>query len=483
MTRQFVSVLILMMSVLFMPSAARAQNAAEIDSRFGVCTHFQHGWEGWNHEKILPMIAKAGIGWVRDDLYWGKIETVKGQYKIPEKQLLWIRAAHQHGLKLILVLNGGNKLYENPYDIEGYSAFAAEMARQLKDDVDCLEILNEPHNFGFTKHYGGTWNGMESNGQVSPWVGHYVTLLNKSAEAIKAANPKMKVVGLGSVAPVNFRQLAMGISPAVDGITDHPYSPRSVPELVPYAASDGILKRDGIATADERGSFSSQMQMYRALSDKHKGPREIWLTEWGFSTYQPVAPKLFAGYTESAQAKYIQRRMMECLGLGIEVSFLYDFKNDGRDRRDAEHNFGLVDMALKPKPSFFAVQRLIQIMRPWKASKWATVNAFAKADRPDTWPIVWDRSKIASPGTILTYQFSNDQGKHALAIWSSERADGDLSPRVADLEIETSATVSSIKQMNLMTGETTTIKAKKDAGAIMLEDMTVPDFPVLLIME
>ena len=94
---------------------------------------------------------------------------------------------------------------------------------KLANDVQAIEILNEPNNFGFRTTYGGAWNGNEPNGSVSPYVQKYVQILNAAAKEIKLANPQMTVIGLGAPAPASFRMIALGLAPQVDGLTDHPY--------------------------------------------------------------------------------------------------------------------------------------------------------------------------------------------------------------------------------------------------------------------
>ncbi|MFA4944067.1 MAG: hypothetical protein WC789_05130 [Lentisphaeria bacterium] len=438
-----------------------------------------------DYEKTLPMIAQAGLTWVRDGVSWGiEVEKVKGDYTIPEKDLRRIKAIHQNKLKVLFLLNSyGNRAYDDPYDPEAYTRFAVEMARQLKDDVDCMEILNEPANFGFSKAYGGTWNGLEKDGSVSPWVGRYVSLLNKVAPAIKAVAPNMKVIGLGSVAPVNFRQLAMGINPAVDGIVDHPYSFKTVPEIVPFSA--GMVQRDGIAVADEQGTFASLIANYRAQSRKYNGPKEIWLTEWGYSTFQPTLPVMYAGFTPSAQAKYMLRRFVEGIGLGVEVSIQYDFVNDygGANPHDAENNFGLVDGELKPKPAYEAISRLTQVTANLRPDASVKVNVFPAADRPDVWPIVWDKGKLAAPGTIPTYGFRDAEGRLVVAIWSAERADGDLQPRVADIELLIDRPVTKIHCFDVMSGKRRKVAFKQEEGCVMMETQSIPDSPIFLTVE
>jgi hypothetical protein len=464
--------------------AASGAAAPERNDRMGVATHFGnpgHYIENWNIEKLIPRVVELGVGWIRDDFYWSGYEKQKGVYAIPPRARQWIDTAHAAGLKINLVFNGGNKLYKNPYDPAAYAAAAARLARELAGKVQCIEILNEPHNFGFSKTHGGTWNGLEPDGSLSPWVSRYVTLLNTAAPAIKAANPAVKVIGLGSVPPVNFRQLAMGIAPQVDGLVDHPYSLRSVPEIIPYAASPGMLKRDGIATADTRGTLASQIRLYRETSARHNGPREIWLTEWGFPAYQESRPSLFAGFTREAQARYSLRRYMETFGLGIDLSVIYALKDDGKNVHDAEHNFGLLTPDDTPKPVFAAVQRLAHYMRPWHPPAIAPeIKTLVQNTRIDEWPVTWDGSRLAAPGAVCAWPFTDGNGKSMIAVWSAERAGGDQQPRLADIEILADWPSENIRACDLLTGEIRPLQAERHPGRLLLKAVSIPDHPVAI---
>lgn len=453
----------------------------------GVATHFGntgHYIPNWNIDALIPEVVELGVGWVRDDFYWAQYEKEKGVYEIPPRYREWIDAANKAGLKVILVFNGANKLYDDVYAPEAYAAAAANLAVELDGKVQCIEILNEPHNFGFSKVYGGRWNGVESDGTVSPWIGKYVELLNTAADAIKAANPDMKVIGLGSVAPSNFRMLEIGISKNVDGMVDHPYSLRTVPELIPYADSPGMRARDGVATADSRGTFRSQMELYRSTSAKHAGPQEIWLTEWGFPAYQEAKPSLFAGFTQDAQAKYIQRRMIETLSLGIDSSIVYALKDDGRDRHNAEHNFGLIDYNGKRKPAFEALRRVASDMNGFSPLETRPeINVFTQNTRIDEWPVTWDGSQLIAPGAVETHLFRNAEGDRLLALWSSERAGGDLQPRLVDVEIGAEWPVNKIKAWDMLTGEPVEITAEALTGRVLLKKVSAPDHPVAILFQ
>lgn len=474
-------------AVFFSASAASAVEpirGAARNQQVGICTHFAFEGNDWDPDQIVPLLVASGAGWVRDDMNWSGIEKAKGVYEIPEKTMRWINAVSAAGIKIDIIFNYSNKLYApDIYNPEAYSKAAAFVAKQLAGKVQAIEILNEPANFGFTKCYGGVWNGIDKDGKVQPWVGKYVELINHAAKVIKAANPNVKVIGLGSVAPVNFRQLAMGIAPQVDGIVDHPYSPRTVAELIPFASSEGIMKRDGIATADKQGSFASQMRMYFQQSAKYNGPKEIWLTEFGWATYQESkAGGQFAGFTESAQAKYILRRLTEAFGLGVTAAFIYDLRDDGTDPGYMEHHYGLLNRQSQPKPSFVAVQRFNAFMAPYRPKKSFEVNAFPVDSRPDTYPIVWDGSKLKTSGSVRTYQFANEKGQAMVAVWSTERADGDLSPLLGDLEIETNAAVTSVSAYNPLTDQTAPVPFQKEEGRILLKRVTIPDSPVFFTL-
>lgn len=463
--------------------AANLKPATVRHPQIGVCTHFEFANNEWAPEKIVPLLQATGVDWVRDDLSWGRVEKVKGVYEIPEKTRKWVDAVSASGIKVLLIFNYGNKLYADQYDVEAYSKAAAFVAKELAGKVQAMEILNEPYNFGFSKYYDGeqAWNGLKKNGTTATWVGKYVPLLNAAAKAIKQANPQMKVIGLGGPAPVIHRQLAMGISQDVDGLVDHPYSPRTVPELIPYAASEGIQKRDGILTADERGTFASQIRMYQDASTQHKGPKEIWLTEWGWATFQEDKPGgMFAGFTPSAQAKYILRRLTEAQGLGVEMNFIYDLRDDGDNPYYMEHHFGLLDRQLQPKPAFGALQRYAAAMADFRAKKTFPVEVFAVAGRPDTHPIVWDGGKLETTGSIRVYQFANKQGTPLIALWSTERADGDLAPLLGDVEIRSAQVISKVSAYDPLTDRHFEIPVTAKEGRYLLQKITLPDSPLLL---
>jgi len=327
------------------------------DDHVGVCTHFD---QGWSVPEIMPMIADLGVGWIRDGVSWADVEPEKGQYRIPAKTTAWLDAAHAHHFKVLLLLGYGNKIYADPFSPRAYARAAAFLARRLANRVDAIEVLNEPNNPDFGPTYGGKWNGKEDDGSVSPYVRAYVNVLTATVAAVKKANSHMLVVGYGAPAPATFRMIALGPPPLLDGITDHPYSGgRKLPEFIPYAATPDLLQRDGIATADEEGTYRSQCALFRVQEAKYGLHAALWNTEWGYSTALPPNEKENEVVTPEAQAVYVLRRLLEARALGV-MSFYYLFRDDGGDIHQAWQNLGLVDIKLKPKPAFYAFQRFVR---------------------------------------------------------------------------------------------------------------------------
>ncbi len=473
--------------IMFLHLAMTAPLLAAGHPQLGVQTHYGH--KGWEPLSTLDAIKEMGVGWIRDDLFWSSVEKEKGQYEIPDYAWEWIKAAQARDLKIIVILNGSNGKYEDKFDPQAYANFARFVAKELKGHVHALELINEPFNH-FRRgqpNYGkepSHWNAWDpQTGQTDPWLFKYQQAMNSMADAIHEVAPnQFKILALGCSPPVNARLLKMGISPNVDGMVLHPYSHRSIPELQAYGNTAGYLKRDGITVGDERGTFVSINQELMALAAKHNGPKELWLTEQGYTTRWKHSGSRFAGYTESAQAKYAQRRLMECLGSGVRFAAWYNFYEKGNRPNNSEDHFGIMRRDGSLKPAYHAIQTVAKTMLGWKDENWGDVKVFLMEDRPDTWPIVWDGSRMASTGASRAYTFAKDK-QRAVAIWSTERADGDLQPRSADVQIISDRVTRTITALDMMTGQITDVAFEQNGQTITIKQMSILDHPVLLILD
>src|ERR1700693_5758035 len=71
-------------SLLILSTLSHALSAEEPirEDRVGICAHFS---QNWSVDQVMPLIAKLGVGWIRDDLPWKDLEHTPGNYQIPAK--------------------------------------------------------------------------------------------------------------------------------------------------------------------------------------------------------------------------------------------------------------------------------------------------------------------------------------------------------------------------------------------------------------
>jgi hypothetical protein len=450
------------------------------DPTVGVCTHFAFGGPDWSPATVVPLLANLNVGWIRDELYWARLEKQPGVYVMSAESLAWINAVHAAGIKIDLIFDNSNPIYPNKYDPHAYTRAAAWVAGQLKGKIDAIEILNEPENFGFSVQYDHeqAWSGLRSDGTVATYVGKYVELLNLAAKAVRAANPDLKIIGLGCSPGANFHALAMGIDPHVDGITDHPYSPHSMPELVPFAGTPSTLKRDGVYTADAKGTFVSQVRMYRARSAQFNGPRELWQTEEGWPTYRPLNPFTFyAGVSQDGQARYLLRRLTEARGLGVDHSFIYDFRDDGTSPGDNVDHYGLIDFHNVPKLSYAAVQRFCAAMAGAAPAPAITTRVSLDAPPPASF---FGGSDLAGADALRSYSFHNVHGDVLLALWDAQPATDNFSPVSVTVEIAGAPVPTGITAFDPLTGKTWPVPFTTQPTGLALKGFPLSNSPVLL---
>jgi hypothetical protein len=291
-----------------------------------------------------------------------------------------------------------------------------------------------------------------------------VQLLNAAAKAIKLANPRMTVIGLGTPAPASFRMIALGLAPQVDGLTDHPYGGAGgqLPELIPYAATPDILQRDGIATADANGTLASQVSMFRAQARKWDATEKLWHTEWGYETGQakPGKPRV----SEETQAVYILRRLLESEAIGVEHTFIYDFKDDGE-------TFGLVKNGRSPKQSYFALQRVTRLL--------AGMSTAAPANQ------AWVENDPASKQEGLGYRChtfsSSGEQRIVVAFWEANPWDPNATTANAMITLPLGRKPRLVFLYNLLSGKQVEIPWKRSEGNRISITVSISGAPKLVI--
>lgn len=320
----------------FVLSAAEIP-ATVIPNGVGVNIHFVAG-----HEQDLDLIAAAGFKFIRMDFAWEAIEKQKEEYDWSEYDRL-LANLDKRGIRALFILDYSHHLYEeavtsphpitgathrttaspqHPDSIAAFARWAAAAAKHFHGRHIIWEIWNEPN--------GHFW-------APKPDAQQYSELAIAAAKAIRGAEPQATIVGPASSGfPWEYLEtfLKSGVLEYLDAISVHPYrNPKQPPET---ASGDYKKLRDLIA----RYAPASKTNM------------PILSGEWGYSTHAK-------GVGLETQADFAARQQLSNLLNGVPLSIWYDWKNDGDDPAENEHNFGTVMPDLKPKPAYLAIQKLI----------------------------------------------------------------------------------------------------------------------------
>ena len=301
------------------------------DARLGVCTHYQQGW----NTNSMDFAVKAGFGMIRDEMTWSNVERQKGVLALPP-YAPYIDLACSKGLEPLLLLNYSNWFYDDngfpasDEAVAGFANYCRFIAENFKGRIKYYEIWNE-------WFIGCGMTHVKDSGQNTPE--NYVKLIKSAYAAVKEADPDAYVVGGGGDHPAYHRKqieelFKLGVHNYCDAFSIHPYRQPRTPE--------------GSRLVEEVLGFAEMMRQYGVEQPK------LWITEIGW----PTPKKHPAKDAELFQAAMVVRSAVPLLALDVVEKFIwYDLKNDGTDRVDQEHNFGLIRhdrLGLQVKPAFIA---------------------------------------------------------------------------------------------------------------------------------
>jgi len=321
---------------LFQPVNGAELPDLTIPNGVGVNIHFVTG-----HQQDLDLIAAAGFKFIRMDFAWEATEPEKGKYQWSGYEEL-LKNLEKRGVRALFILDYSHHLYEakvtSPHpitgasqeniaspqhseSIEAFARWAAAAASHFHGHHIIWEIWNEPN--------GNFWS-------PKPDAQQYSKLALAAAKAIRQADPNATIVGPASSGfPWDFLQhfLESGVLEYLNAITVHPY-------------------RDSRKPPETAGEDYHRL---RGMIDKYApaGKKELPILsgEWGYSSHRH-------GVTLDTQAAFAARQQLFNLSEHIPLSIWYDWKNDGEDPNENEHNFGTVGHDLKPKPAYTALQNL-----------------------------------------------------------------------------------------------------------------------------
>jgi len=309
----------------FSPAAMGAGSlpGPAIPDGLGVNIHFT----GLPHD--LHMIAEAGFKFVRMDLVWSRIEKTKGIYDFKGSGYDSLTlGCEELGIRVLYILDYSNELYEPDRSVrteagrKAFGDFAEAAAKRYAGKGILWEVWNEANIKQF-------WTPQPSEDD-------YCKLVEAVAPRIRKADPNGLVLA-GATSTIPFEWLEgcfkNGLLNCIDVLSVHPY--RSQPPetaIKDYTRLRGLISR-----------YAPSGKIIRVISG-----------EWGYSNINWDKSRL----TGQQQAEYLVRMFLTNTYQNIPVSIWYDWKNDGTDPNEREHQFGTVDHKMNPKAAYLATKVL-----------------------------------------------------------------------------------------------------------------------------
>ncbi|MGE7759130.1 cellulase family glycosylhydrolase [Peribacillus sp. NPDC097895] len=331
---------------------------------FGVSFHFN----GTSPDTVL--MKNAGINIARTDLFWSEIEKKRGFYDYSGYDQL-TEDLIESGIKPYYILNYSNKLYEKNFSIvteKGQNAFV-----DYVDDVTSRysgygivwEIWNEPNLIEY-------WD-------TRPNYEDYSKLVKNVSKVIRKNDPTGIVVapalaGLNNDSLIWLEEiLKRGLLENIDALSVHPYRTSS-PETV----------------------IEDYQKLRDLLNKYNKKNFPIISGEWGYSTAREWNN---LNISEKQQAQYLIRMFLVNEWSNIPITIWYDWKNDGIDSKEREHNFGIRQNDVsKSKESYIALKVMTKTLSNYSLSK---------------------RIDVGNPSDFV-FEFKNKLGDILIVYWTIE---------------------------------------------------------------
>ncbi|WP_273831894.1 cellulase family glycosylhydrolase [Guptibacillus sedimenti] len=289
-------------------------------------------------EQDIQQINDAGINIVRIDIFWSNVEKTKGTYDFKNSGYDELNnLLKKYGIRPYYILAYENPLYEKQRSIitdegrTGFINFVAATVNRYKGQNIIWEIWNEPN--------------LETFWKPQPSIAEYSTLVKEVSPIIQQKDPSGVIVA-PALAGIHAKSLEWlkqlfeeNILEYIDAISVHPYR-NNLPESALY-----------------------DYQLLRKLLNDYSGKDiPIISGEWGYSMHE----KDNISINEMEQASYLARIFLINSMAEIPISIWYDWKNDGVDKNNKEHNFGLVWYDSTPKLSFLSIQTISKNLNGFK---------------------------------------------------------------------------------------------------------------------
>ena len=310
---------------------------------------------GYDFHKVLPFARNSGVKWARLQSGWQRAEQEPGKYDFSWLDEI-VDGLLDAGIQPWFSLSFGNGLYMADAEpipphgtylfsptrfgqkaVGGWIHYCKAMAEHFGSRVRHWEVWNEP-NAGFLR----VPNLRKVIRAEEPQV--YTELVAITSKAVREVQPGAKIIA-GSISGGMIcneyieKLFKSGIAEYIDIFSYHPY--------------DGIPE----------SFFPDRLQFIRDQIAASGRPITVWQGENGRPSHSAL---LNCGWkaTEGSQARYLLRRYLTDLRLGVEMSsyFLICDIGNGYLPNGNLHSYGVIDRTdpddYRPKLAFRAMQSM-----------------------------------------------------------------------------------------------------------------------------
>lgn len=398
--------------------------------------------------RAYPPLAKLGAKWARCQTGWCRCEAERGKFDFAWLDEV-VDSLLKSGVQPWFNLGYGNRLYTPDADEaavgwapvfdeaarQAWVRFVRAIAQHFGGRVKHWELWNEPNIAQFWK-------------PAKPNAADYVALVKLTAPEIRKAVPDAVLIG-GAYAGIPMAYikacLDAGLAEHVDKLSYHPYRP--IPE----------------------SGYEGEVAALRKLLDSYKKGFALWQGENGCPSQggkESTGALANLEWDETRQAKWLLRRILSDLRLGIELTS-YFHTVDLVGYRGKTNFKGLLRGAdYTPKPAYFAYQCLC-----------ALFDAETRR-RPDLTLALVGQQKVH-----LQHAAFARNGKAIHAWWLPASLQAPFDPRNLSIELATApdAAIAEPVLIDPMTrGVHRLPAAKPTKDGLTFEDVPVLDYPLLI---
>ena len=271
-----------------------------------------------------------------------------------------------------------------------FAAYAGFMATRFTGKIRHYEVWNE-------------WNGgMGHQGATEEMRAPeaYLKLLQATHAAVKAADPSAVVLGGATDGNERWAEqlVALGGMRYMDILSIHPYMFHARKDGTPELLVDYLTRVGATLTAANGGTTPP-----------------IFITETGWPTFNSEY-----GVSRETAADYVARTLLAVRAIPfVKGIWWYELQDSGTSANDIQHNFGLLDSGLAPKPAY----RTMQVVAP-------LVAASKTAER------------VLPNGSEWVIRLRQPDDTTIVALWTAE-----TTPRQVELTVTVSSDTTAIVSM------------------------------------